>query len=264
MTLVTCSGILLRSYAYSDSSSIFRFLTSECGLVSVIGKGVRRKSAKGEVPIQSFSEGTLTFHFRPSRDLHPLRDFQGRGQTLALGKDVRRFTGASLVAELVLVHKLQEPDPELYEWIRDVLLRLAAVPASEVPGWTLAGGWRTLAHLGYPPEVSRCIRCGRELDPAGGGRVEEREVTPTDRFDVAAGGVVCAECAAGSKLPRVGPRARADLASFVEGSPPPSVRGEAAHLSLLEAFALHHLAPRSAFKSFSLLRSLPNNSAPAG
>lgn len=263
MTVVTCSGILLRSYEYSDSSRIFRFLTADRGLVSLIGKGVRKRSGKGEAPIQSFSEGTVTFHFRPDRDLHTLREFQGLGEPLALGKDVRRFAGASLIAELVLVHKLEEADASLYEWVRDVLRRLATAPAPEVPGWILAGGWRTLAHLGYPPEISRCVRCGDELGmpedaPAGGGG------RPTDRFDVAAGGLVCAKCAEGTTLPRVGPSAREDLVRLVEGEPPPTLRGESAHLALLEAFALHHLAPRSAFRSLSVLRPLLNNPTPVG
>lgn len=264
MSLVTCGGILLRSYDYSDSSRILRFLTEERGLVSLIAKGVRKKSALGETPIQSFSEGTLTFQFRPDRDLHHLRDFQGSNATLDLGKDVRRFVGASLVAELVLVHKLEEPDPALYRWIRDVLHQLASVPTSEVPGWILAGGWRALAHLGYPPEITRCVRCGRDIGDESGGQAEDGGSTSTDRFDVAGGGLVCARCAQGSALPRVGPGARADLARFIEGRPPASVRGAAAHLALMEAFALHHLAPRSAFRSFPALRPLLNNSTSEG
>lgn len=261
MTLVTCSGILLRSYDYSDSSRIFRFLTAERGLVSVIGKGVRKRSAQGDAAIQTLSEGSLTFHFRPDRELHPLRDFQSREGSLSLGRDVRRFAGASLVAELILAHKLEESDPALYEWFRHVLQQLAEADAADIPGWILAGGWGTLAHLGYPPELSQCVCCGRELeDPADTGAVDE-EAAETHRFDISAGGLICARCAVATKggLPRVGPGARSDLLRLVEGDPPNGVRGVSAHLSLLEAFALHHLAPRNALRSFAVLRPLLNH-----
>ena len=253
MTLVTSDGILLRSHEYSESSQIYRFLTPDLGIVSLIGKGVRKRGARGETPIQTFGEGSLTFLYRPSRDLHTLREVQLRGDSLALGRGVRRFVGASLVAELLLVHNLEEGNPALYRWVREVFLRLATVRASEVLGWTLSGGWRTLAQLGFPPSLSQCARCNGALDGLGGDAAEQ-----LDRFDLAAGGLVCTECSADSTLPRVGPETRHDLALLVQGRPPSELRGEDAHISILEGYALHHLGPRERFRSFAMLRSTLN------
>ena len=252
MTLVTSEAILLRSHEYSESSRIFRFLTPDMGIVSLIGKGVRRRGARGEAAIQTFSEGSLTFFHKRDRDLHTLRELHPSIASLDLGRDVRRFAGASLIAEFLLVHSLEEGDPELYGWVRDVLRRLATAEGADVIGWILAGGWRTLSQFGFPPGLSECVRCEGELCRGDVGAEN------MDRFDVAAGGVVCSACSAGSALPRIGPLARQDLGLLVQGIPPTNLRGGESHLLMLEGFATHHLAPRHRLKSFATLRSLLN------
>jgi DNA repair protein RecO (recombination protein O) len=247
MRLVQTPGILLRSHPYSESSRILRFLTPDFGIVAVLGKGIARRSASsGGVP-ETFGEGLLTFSHRADRELHTIREFQKTADATALGRDLRRFLGASLLAELLLAHALQEGDAPLYAWVRSVLIRLATEPADEVPGWILAGGWRTLSLLGFAPELERCAGCGGEIGGEGEG---------FDRFDAAAGGLRCAACAEGSSLPRVGRGARADLAALVRGAPPPRLQGARAHLGLLEAFAHHHLAPGRSFRAFGMLRPL--------
>lgn len=262
MSLESCRGVLLRSHPYSDSSQIFRFLTAERGLVSVIGKGTRSRHGKGGGSLQTFGSGVLTIYFRPDRDLHTLRDFQGGSDSLALGRDLARFLGASLVAELVLAHRLEEADPPLFDWVCETFFRLETVPRSEVPGWILAGGWRTLAHLGYPPETGRCVRCGASLEE----RHPDTEAPDgeTCRFDVVAGGLTCDACGSGTPLPRVGPTARRDLVALVGGAPPPQVKGASAHLGILESFAIRHLDPRREFQSIPPLRVLLNKMAETG
>jgi DNA repair protein RecO (recombination protein O) len=248
---VTCRGLLLKSFDYSDTSRIFRFLTPDRGIISLMGRGVRSRIARGEAPIQTFGEGWLTFSHQGGRDLHTLKEFQPVTSAGGLARDVTRLAGASLVAELLLAHAVLEGggtpeagDPALYDWVSQVIRRLEEVDAAGVPGWVISGGWRTLAHLGFPPETERCVRCGRELADS------------VDRFDVQAGGLICPGCGEGTSLPRVGPGARADLRDLVRGSPPPVLRGGPQHLALLEGFALHHLSPRSGFRSFELVRSL--------
>ena len=251
---VTCRGLLLRSFDYSDTSRIFRFLTPDRGIISLIGRGVRGRTARGEAPIQSFGEGWLTFSYQAGRDLHALKEFQSEVAAGNLARDVIRFAGASLVGELLLAHAVVEGggtpeagDPALYEWVSSAVRMLGEVDAAEVPGWILAAAWRTLAHLGFPPETEHCVRCGGDL-----------EGTPdqVNRFDVQAGGLLCPECGEGTSFPRVGPGARADLRDLVAGSPPLSLRGRPQHLGLLEGFALHHLSPRQGFRSFEMVRSL--------
>lgn len=253
MTVITSDAILLRSHDYSESSRIFRFLTPELGIVSLLGRGVRKRGGKGEAPIQSFGEGSITFQYKPERDLQTLRETHSREGSLALGRGVRRFVGAALISELLLTHSMNDGDRDLYNWVRDVLRHLADDPEPRVLGWILSGGWRTLAHLGFPPRLSGCARCDREFSEA-----VECDPDWMARFDAAQGGIVCSGCAARRDLPRVGPQAWQDLTLLVQGSPPVRLRGARAHLSLLEGFAVRHLEPKQGFRSFDALRAVLN------
>ena len=249
MTLVVSEGTLLRSYPYSESSQILKVLTPGRGIVSLVARGTMKRAAAGDAPVQSFEEALFTYAPKPGRDLYALRDVQPRGAPYRLAGDLSRLTGASLVAELLLAHHLEDGDEELYRWVRRVVERLCSVPDAEVLGWSLSGGWRTLAFLGFLPEFTRCIRCGRGRGGEGDGGV--------DRLDIAEGGLVCPRCSGTAlHLPRVGPGARRELAALVEGTPPLIRRGERAHLSLLEAFAVEHLGPSRKLRSFAALRSV--------
>lgn len=251
-TAVTTTGILLRAHPYSESSKVLRFLTPEHGLVSVIGRGVRSRRHRSEAPLETFGEGVLTFSLRPHRDLHTLQDFRQLTGAIVLGRDPLRFIGASLWAELLLAHALQGGDEALYEWVRSALAHLGVMEAERVPDWILAGGWRILALLGFPPELELCVRCGEEIGTitAGGSLAH---------FTVAGGGVICPGCVGAERYPRIGPGALEQLRGFISGEPAPGGEGRKAHLGLLEAFATFHLGGergRGEIRSFSILRSL--------
>jgi len=244
MSLVTVPAVLLRSYPYSESSLILRFLTPEHGVVSALAKGVRRRSSRGETPMETFQQGSLTFLYREARDLHGFRDFQSPVSSRPLAGDLLRFSGASFLAELVLTHTMQEANPRLFTHLVGLLDRIGTGSREELPGVILSGAWTLLLDFGFPPSLAECLHCGRELPGDGMGR-----------FDVAGGGIRCAACAQGGEGPRIGPEAQVDLRKLISGIPPEILRGAAAHLSLVERYALFHLAGRRPFHATSLLRS---------
>lgn len=247
MSRVTVPGLLLRSYPYSETSRILRFLTPEYGIVSVVAKGVRRKSSKGEGAVDLFLEGELTFRYRPERDLHTLHDFRARPRHRGLGQDLARFAGASFLAELLLSHALQDENPRLYERTVEALRGLSSDPSEAVPGRILSGAWGILASFGFPPELDRCVRCGGGIAPDEPG---------IGRFDLAAGGLRCPRCGEEAAGPRVGPGARRDLRALLAGAPPVPLAGARAHVALVEGYALQHLAGARPFRSTALLHSV--------
>lgn len=245
MSVITEEGILLRSHLYSESSRILRFLTPEHGILSVMAKGLRRRSSKGEAAVATFDQASLVLSYRADRDLHTLRDVEVVRSRRALGRNLSRFAGASLVAEMVLAHTLQEANPALFELVEEALNRMEHATGRELPGTILSAAWGVLREAGYPPVLDECARCGGDLP--------SEELL---RFSAAAGGLLCTGCGASTAGARLGTGAREDLARLARGHDVAPLRGGPAHLGLLEAHALHHLSPRRRFASVDLLRPL--------
>lgn len=194
--------------------------------------------------METFQRGVLTFQHREDRDLQGFRDFQSSSSPRLLGGDLLRFSGASFLAELVLSHILQEANPALFAHLVSLLDRLESAPGTRVAGVVVSGAWTLLLDFGFPPSLDACVRCGRPLPSEG-----------LARFDVEGGGLRCDACSRDGPGPRLGPEARAALREMVGGRPPASLRGGAAHLSLVERYALHHLDRRRPFQSTTLLRT---------
>lgn len=236
--------MLLRAYDYGDSSRILRFYTRGHGLVSVVAKGVRGKLGKGATGVGSFASGELTAYVKSHTDLHTMKDFSCHRMREGLGRGVLRLTGASAVAELVLAHTEQESHEELFVALEDALDRLEEVPDEELPAVVLSGLWTVIEALGFAPQVEPCVRCGSALGPEEVGR-----------FDLAAGGVRCADCAEGAAGPRIGPVARGQLSALVAGELPIDLTHGRQHLSLVSDFVTYHVASKP-LKSFRFLADL--------
>src|SRR5690606_18120677 len=133
MAPVTTSAVLLRAFDYGDTSRILRFYTLRHGLLSTIARGVRGRSGKGGAAMTSFSSGDLVVYVKPHADLHTMKDFTSDRARTHIGLDVLRFAGASCVAELVLAHAEQEPQPLLFEALEAELDRLDTVEPAVLP-----------------------------------------------------------------------------------------------------------------------------------
>ena len=242
MSTVTTPAILLRGHPYSESSRVLRFYTQELGLVGVMARGVRKGASKGRGSPGTFGEGIAAIVVRETRELQILREFTPVKTRFGLAGDFRRLAGASIAAELVLRHAGQEPHAELYNALSAGLDRLETAAPASVHGEVLALGWKLVQVLGFAPELSVCTACGEVLEEGDMGR-----------FDLAAGGVRGPGCAAPRGSRRIGPVARAQLRSLLEGSVPPDLRGSPAHLSLLNDFTTFHMLGGRRLDSFSFL-----------
>ena len=245
MAVVSTPGILLRSFAYGDTSRILRFYTLRMGLVGVVAKGVRTSGSKRGSGLDTFVEGTLTFYHKATRDLQTFKDFAPERVRRGLPRPMLRFAGASLLCELVLKHAGEEAMPPLYEALSEGLDRLEEASVADLPARILAGGWRIVTVLGYRPALDPCVRCG---EPLG-----ESEMA---RFDFSAGGARCTSCGEEGGGPRVGPGARLQLVELTEGPTPDRLVLPGAHLQLLSDFVTYHVSGGRPLKSFDLLAGL--------
>ncbi|HSG50159.1 MAG TPA: DNA repair protein RecO [Longimicrobiales bacterium] len=241
MAPVGTRAVLLRAHAYGETSRILRFYTHTHGLLSVMAHGVRGRSGKGTMTLDTFASGELTAYVRPQRDLHTMKDFSCTHLRSGLGGDLVRFAGASAVAELVVSHTDQEPHPEVFVALEEALDALERVDRTLVPTACLAGAWRIVDAFGFAPELDACARCARPLGTDAVGR-----------FDLGAGGILCGDCAQGNAGPRVGPVARGQIRSLLEGVLDEPVTYPRRHLALLSDFVAFHVAQKP-LKTFRFL-----------
>lgn len=245
MSVVSTPAVLLRSFNYSETSRVLKLYTKELGLVSVMAKGIRRGGARGQGCPDTFSRGELTAYVRPTRDLQTFKEFAVEEAGAALGKDVLRFAGASVLAEIVLLHAGSDASSEIFERLTDALRRIEAEPKAGIVGAVLAEAWLLVTTLGYEPQIDLCVHCGRALG--------NEEVS---RFDFSAGGVRCSDCAFDHSGPLVGPGARKQLAALLQGTAPEELGKPRAHLRLLHDFVAYHISGSSPLKAFKVFGAL--------
>jgi DNA repair protein RecO (recombination protein O) len=135
----------------------------------------------------------------------------------------------------------EEPHPGLYHALADAwdLVAQARNP-EEALGASLTGAWTLIVLLGFEPQASACIHCGRELD-----------ADEPVRFDAVAGGVACTGCRRVGRVLDAGSRAevRRMLAGHV---PEGGVARPGTHRALLKAFLDAQLAQERPFRSMDL------------
>ena len=273
MSVVSTPAVLLRSFNYSETSRVLKLYTKDLGLISVMAKGIRRGGARGQAAPDTFSRGELTAYIRPTRELQTFKEFAVEEAGGSLGRDVVRFAGASVLAEIVLLHAGPDPSPQVFERLRNALRRIDTEPRAGIVGAVLAEGWQLVTTLGYEPQIEVCVRCGRALG-----------ATEVLRFDFSAGGMRCSDCVSdrsGPRLaprlepqlaprleprlaprleprlaPRLGPGARRQLAALLQGMAPGELGKPRAHLRLLHDFVIYHISGSKPLKTFSVFSSV--------
>jgi DNA repair protein RecO (recombination protein O) len=203
-----------------------------------MARGALRPKSQFSGVLEPFAEGTATFYMKPNRDLHSLSGFELERERQALGKDLRRYAGASVLCELVLRLAPAERDPLLYDALTVGLDRLVETDSVGVPGVSLAAIWQLVTALGFGPGLDACSRCGNPIadEPAA--------------LDLREGFLVCSRCLPGAAtLPasEVGTLRR--LAAGEVPSSAPSHR----QASLLVDFIRYHAAEGIRLRSLDFL-----------
>src|SRR5690606_8079122 len=241
MPLVTADSIILQSFSYSETSKILRLLTATHGVRSAIARGALRPKSRYGGVLEPFTEGVATMSVRDNRDLQTLAGFELTRTNQGLARDLVRFGGASLLAEIVLRTASEEPHPGLYDALRAALERLRSADPQDVEAVLLAEAWQLVAILGFAPALEDCTLCGRTIEP------EE-----TTTFDYTSGGVRCADCGAGAAGRTLPPHARGDLIRMSQGVAVQLERTEA-HWRLLGRYLAHHVLEGATLRSLDFL-----------
>jgi len=190
-------GLVLRVWDYGESDRLVHLYTETEGRVSAIAKGARRSKRRfpGTLEILTLLETQLVdpprssmLRFEAARVIQPFERFTN---------DLRCYALACQVAEILDRYTGErEASPELFRFVMGVLGVIAEEPPDR---WmALLVRTKTLARLGYCPQLISCAHCATELAP------DERSVG----FLAGEGGVVCPSCTTGeetrisARLPR--------------------------------------------------------------
>jgi DNA repair protein RecO (recombination protein O) len=177
-------AVVLRSIRFGEADRVLHLYTEERGRVGAIAKGVRR--------IRSRFGGRLEPLFRVWLVLH-----EGRGElcTVSAAETVHAHTrlrerrgalerGAQAADAVLRLFDAAEPNRPAYNLLCQELALLDRLPEAATRAQALAFRMKLMLAAGFAPELAGCATCGA---PESGGM-----------FSPAAGGVVCATCAAGA------------------------------------------------------------------
>src|SRR5690242_7735522 len=114
MPLVSSEAIVLHVFDYSETSRILRLATRDAGIVSVLARGARRAKSRFGSALDLFAQGVAQLYLKDGRDLQTMSAFDVTRARPALGTDLGRFAGASVIAELVLRFGSGDESAELF------------------------------------------------------------------------------------------------------------------------------------------------------
>lgn len=245
--LLTTDAIILHCFDYSETSVIVRLVTRDAGVQSAMARGARRAKSRFGTALDLFAQGSAQIHMKQGRELQTLGAFEIMNARAGIGGDLGRFASASAVVELVLrFGAADDTNEEMFDALANSLDRIAACEPERAGEAGLAGAWQLVSEMGFAPSLDACALCH---DDVGGDAAAP--------FNHAAGGVVCADCAAQYPGARaLPPNARAAIGAWCNAGrgagAPLGPRELRAHQRLLREFLHHHVADGRALNAFDV------------
>lgn len=174
--------VVLRHTDWGEADRLLVLFSREAGKLRSVAKGVRKLHSRKAGHLEPFTRVKLML--ARGRDFWIVTQAETVDAYLPMREDLLRTAYASYVIELLDRFTYEEGENRvLYQLLVDTLERISYLPDAfpAVRYYEI----RLLDLLGFRPELTRCVRC-------------EREIQPEDQFfDAAMGGVLCPRCGEG-------------------------------------------------------------------
>jgi DNA repair protein RecO (recombination protein O) len=177
-------ALVLRSFDQNESDRLVHLYTEDLGRVSALAKGARRSRRRFPGALELFSLIEVRLVAPPRSALMRLEAARPYRSLEGLSDDLLRFAIACHFVELL--DRLTgdgEGNPEFFEFACGVLSVLRAELPDRLLALLILA--KTLARLGYRPQLSECAVCRAPLAGA------------LAAFSARQGGAVCPACAPG-------------------------------------------------------------------
>jgi len=192
MPQIKSEGLLLKSVNWKENSKIVAIFTDNAGRISLVDRGGRSlKSKRGR--LMTFCRMEISY-FKSEKsgmgyigEIEPLETFEFKSEG-TLG----RLTFASAALEL-LYDLLPEEDPQqgLFDLTVRFMRRIDRVRRAGIIPVFISYFLKTLSYLGYRPNFSGCIGCGKDLQETA---VSNSNGLAFHLFSPERGGLICSAC----------------------------------------------------------------------
>ncbi|GAB4274883.1 MAG: DNA repair protein RecO [Coriobacteriia bacterium] len=183
MPAYRAKGMVLRKTKLGEADLILTILDESGGQVRAVAKGARKPQSKTGARTEPFTVIEALLH--EGRSLDILREVETVATFDVLRGDLLRTAAASVVAEVLDKATRDAPaEPVVFELALATLEALTRAEVRALPAVVSGFMLKCMAFIGFRPVLSGCISCSSKT---------------VSRFALAEGGVVCADCAAGSE-----------------------------------------------------------------
>jgi DNA repair protein RecO (recombination protein O) len=170
------TGIVIGRTNFGEADRIIRLFTPEYGKVNAVAKGVRRVKSRLAGHLELFGETALVMATGRNLDVITSARLSWYPHQLIAAYD-RLGLAYAMAAAVDRLTEPGHPQPKLYEVLAEGLRAIDGGASGPLP--ELWFKLRLLEVLGYRPELSACLACGRS------------DADTEYLFDAARGGLVC-------------------------------------------------------------------------
>ncbi len=177
--LYKSEAVIIRRSDLGEADKILTIFTPHFGKLRVVAKGVKKVNSRLAGHVELFTRGSMLL--AKARNLDIVTQCETVESYRPLHEDLSRIAHASYVAEML---DALTPDAlenyAVYKLTAETFRLLCEDPSPDrVLRWF---EMQLLGHMGYAPELSRCVECRNELTQT------------VNSFSPSQGGVVCTTC----------------------------------------------------------------------
>lgn len=177
-------GIVLSWIKYKESSKIVTLFTEELGKISIMAQGALKPKSQLLATTEVFSKSH--FELKKGKSFYYIESAELESSNFSIRQDIDRLAYGFYILELV---ERSMPEGESSSKIFGMLDKaLFEMSRSERPILqTVAFELKIISILGYRPQLSSCLACGKT-------------VSQIWDFSISEGGVYCDSCRKGSDI----------------------------------------------------------------
>lgn len=177
--LYRTEAIVLKRGDFFEADRLLTLYTPRLGKIRVIAKGARKPTSRKGGHVELFTHSQLLI--AKGRNLDIVTQAETIHPFLPLREDLLRTTYAYYAAELVdMFTKEGVENKPLFDLLLNALGWIGE--ASDLELAMRFFELRLLGHVGYRPQLFRCVRCKAQIEPV------------TNLFSPDDGGVLCPQC----------------------------------------------------------------------